>query len=276
MRRTRRSPYRKRLGAVAVAAVAVASPLVPPLPAVADSVVVGGQPTSASDAPWVVALSSRDRFGGTRSGQFCGGVLVAPTKVATAAHCLREDVLGERPGDIRDFKVIVGRTELHGSKGQEIPVTGVWTHPSYDPKSNARDLAVLTLARALPAGYVLPVAEAGDAVHRPGTEAAVYGWGDTTGIGTYAHTLRSARVSVLPDGACAQAYPQAGGRTAYQSDSMLCAGVPQGGRDACQGDSGGPLVADGRLVGLVSWGSGCGRADSPGVYTKVSAVMPRM
>ncbi len=93
-----------------------------------------------------------------------------------------------------------------------------------------------------------------------------------TGGGDYAHSLRGARVNVLADARCEEAYPGSADGT-YQADTMLCAGREEGGRDACQGDSGGPLVAHGRLIGLVSWGSGCGRAGSPGVYTRVSDVV---
>jgi len=50
---------------------------------------------------------------------------------------------------------------------------------------------------------------------------------------------------------------------------MICAGVPEGGKDACQGDSGGPLVVGGQLVGIVSWGLSCALPDYPGVYSNV-------
>ncbi|MFF9018245.1 serine protease [Streptomyces sp. NPDC014870] len=250
-----------------------AGPFAAVAPAAADSVVVGGQPAEAADAPWAVALSSRDRFGGTRAGQFCGGVVVAPTKVLTAAHCLGRDVLGGEPSELPDFKVIAGRSALYGQGGHEVRVSRTWISPDYDPTANTNDLAVLTLASALPQSYVIRTAVPGDVAETPGTAADVYGWGDTTGNGTYASALRSARVQVLPDASCERAYPGGFG-AAYQPGTMLCAGDPQGGRDACQGDSGGPLVAAGRLIGLVSWGSGCGQPENPGVYTRVSTVLP--
>ncbi|MDX3538763.1 serine protease [Streptomyces sp. MB09-01] len=265
-----RRPFARALaGALTLAAGAAAAPLAQMPQAAADSVVIGGKPVKVADSPWVVALASRDRFGGTRGGQFCGGVVVAPTRVLTAAHCLGSQVLGGPVESVPDFRVIIGRTELQASDGREVPVRGARVNPAYDPQSNAGDLAVLELAEAVPAQHVLPMAEAGHRAYEAGTEAAVYGWGDTSGFGDYAYALRAARVTVLEDEVCGRAYPgDADGQ--YRAESMVCAGDGGGGKDACQGDSGGPLVAQGRLIGLVSWGRGCGRADSPGVYTRIA------
>ncbi|AKJ10296.1 serine protease [Streptomyces incarnatus] len=257
---------------LALAAAMTAIPLVGAAPAAADNVVVGGFPIDVSQAPWTVALSSRDRFGGTRAGQFCGGVAVAPTAVLTAAHCLAEDVLGAPPNRVRDFRVIAGRTDLLSGEGQEIGVRDARINPGYNSETNAGDFAVLTLAKPLPQSAVVTMAGAGDPAYTPGTQALVSGWGDTTGGGAYAHRLYGAHLRVLPDELCARAY-SSGRDGAYQAGSMLCAGEAAGGPDACQGDSGGPLVAGGRLIGLVSWGSGCGRPGSPGVYTRVSEVV---
>ncbi|MFF0464472.1 serine protease [Streptomyces mexicanus] len=253
-----------------LAAAAAAIPLVTTAPAVADSVVVGGFPVDVSRSPWAVALSSRDRFGGSRSGQFCGGVAVARTAVLTAAHCLGKEVVGAPPTP--DLKVITGRTDLLSGQGKEIRVRSVWVNPGYDTATNAGDFAVLTLAEPLSRNAVIPMAGPGDPAYKPGTRAVVYGWGDTTGSASYARTLHAARMRVLPDDQCERAYPgSAEGR--YRPRTMLCAGESAGGRDACQGDSGGPLVARGRLIGLVSWGSGCGQPGRPGVYTRVSYVV---
>ncbi|MFF7528101.1 S1 family peptidase [Streptomyces bobili] len=250
----------------------MAIPLVSAVPAASDGVVVGGFPVDVSDSPWTVALSSRDRFGGMRSGQFCGAVAVGPTTVLTAAHCMGEEVLGVPPGRAHDLKVVAGRTDLYSDVGQEIAVNEIWVNPAYDSYSNSGDFAVLKLAEPLPQASVIAMTGAGDPAYSAGTEAMVYGWGDTSGVGSYAHGLRAARVHVLRDSVCENAYPGPADGS-YRAKTMVCAGEPQGGRDSCQGDSGGPLVAQGRLIGLVSWGSGCGRAGSPGVYTRVSDIV---
>ncbi|MFG2881641.1 S1 family peptidase [Streptomyces sp. NPDC048297] len=267
----RRSVVRTLIRPLALAATMSAIPLIGAAPAAVGSVVVGGFPIDVSQAPWTVALSSRDRFGGTRAGQFCGGVVVAPTTVVTAAHCMGEDALGAPPNQVRDLKVIAGRTDLLADGGEEVAVKDVRVNPGYDAVANSGDFAVLTLARPLPKSAVVPMAAAGDPAYTPGTQALVSGWGDTTGDGSYTRRLHGADVHVLADDLCVRAYP-GGGDGAYRADSMLCGGEVAGGPDACQGDSGGPLVAGGRLIGLVSWGNGCGRPGSPGVYTRVSDV----
>lgn len=196
---------------------------------------------------------------------------MSPRAVVTAAHCLSQEVLGAPLGQVHDLSVVAGRSDLRTSAGREIRVRSTWTDPRYDRVSNAADLAVLRLSQALPPSYAMGIAEPHDPAEEPGTDATVYGWGDTAGTGNYPSGLHATRVSVLPDAQCASAYPGASSGT-FQPGTMLCAGEPQGGHDACQGDSGGPLVARGRLIGLVSWGAGCGRAQSPGVYTRMSAM----
>ncbi|MEU7180561.1 MULTISPECIES: S1 family peptidase [Streptomyces] len=252
---------------------ALALVLAIPIPAAADESVVGGRAVRLSQSPWAVALASRQRFGGERSGQFCGGVLVGRSTVVTAAHCLTKEVLGVPWQQVNDLRIIVGRDNLASSGGQELKATKVWVNPRYSSWTNEGDMAVLTLERPV-TDRPIPIAERDDDAYLPGTVATVYGWGDTTGEGSYASRLRSARVKVLADPVCGRAYPGKSPDRTYRATSMLCAGVPRGGQDACQGDSGGPLVAHGRLVGLVSWGTGCGKAGSPGVYTRASALLP--
>lgn len=260
-----RSTVHAALGALALV-------LALPAPAAADESVIGGKPAPLAHSPWAVALASHERFGAQRSGQFCGGVLVGHSTVVTAAHCLSKEVLGVPWRQVRDLRIVVGRDNLSGGGGQELKPAKIWVNPRYNNWTNDGDMAVLTLDKPLP-DRPLPIAERNDSAYRPGNAATVYGWGDTTGGGSYASHLRAAHVNVLRDAICARAYPgSADGK--YRAQSMLCAGEPTGGRDACQGDSGGPLVVRGRLVGLVSWGTGCGQPGSPGVYTRASALLP--
>lgn len=234
--------------------------------------IIGGTGASTQQEPWMVALGSRSVYGDYRSGQFCGGTLVSPTKVVTAAHCLYDEST-MRPANRPDLRVIVGRSDLSTSAGSEVPVSQVWIDPDYSMRSNMWDVAVLTLAVPQPGRAVLPLVDQGaTAPYQPGTAATVYGWGDTRGNGQYPMTLHSVQVPMIADSTCARDYP-GGPDGAFRASSMVCAGdQSRGGRDACQGDSGGPLVVAGRLVGLVSWGTGCAEAGHPGVYTRVAAM----
>ncbi|MEV6972796.1 serine protease [Kitasatospora sp. NPDC093806] len=270
------TPTRRRPRAAALLLLAaLPAPLLafgPAAPAaLAQGRIVGGTVVGTADHPWVVALGSRQQFGSGRSGQFCGGALVTPTKVVTAAHCFYDESRGQRV-DRPGLKAVIGRDDLHGSVGREVPVQAVWIHPDYSFATNMNDVAVLTLAESQGDRPVIGLVGQGETEpYQPGTMAQVYGWGDTTGRGDYSPVLREVDVPIIPDQTCAQAYP--GGQDGrFDARGMVCAAEERGGKDACQGDSGGPLVVAGRLAGLVSWGTGCAEAAHPGVYTRVGAV----
>ncbi|MYW05287.1 serine protease [Streptomyces sp. SID3343] len=246
---------------VVTAVLAGASPSGPP------KVIVGGSPADTDTYPWAVALSSRATYGSARSGQFCGGTVIAPTKVLTAAHCMFDEN-GKRV-DRPDLAVLQGRTDLRTTKGREVAVTGVYVNPRFEQSAIDGDWAVLTLADALDTDSAPIVAQGAD-VYAEGSAATVIGWGDTTGNGDYSSTLRQVTVPLISDTTCRTAYP-GGPYGQYDPAGMVCAGERQGGKDACSADSGGPLLLDGTLAGIVSWGDGCAQARKPGVYTRVAA-----
>jgi len=152
------------------------------------------------------------------------------------------------------------------------PVRAVWTHPAFGigllrgAVVNHNDVAVLTLARPV-AQPALPLVGRGDpAPYQPGTIATILGWGVTSEGGSGSGVLRSGQVPMVADRDCVAAFG-----SSFDPAQMTCAGLPGGGVDRCEFDSGGPLVTGGRLAGITSWGIGCGRPGSPGVYTRLSS-----
>ncbi|MCI2419144.1 serine protease [Saccharopolyspora sp. K220] len=225
--------------------------------------VLGGSDATTDDAPWVVALA--DHHGR----QFCGGTLVSPVKVITAAHCTVDPITGgqRNPAEVR---TIAGRTDLRTDQGVIGEVERIWTHPDYQDYVHGDDIAVLTLRTPMPQRPLATVGPDETAPYQPGTVARVFGWGKTSESGPPSDTLRSVDVPINTDDACRAAYPN------FDARSMFCAGVPEGGSDACAGDSGGPIVADGRLIGVVSYGTGCGRPGTPGVYTRLASYVAEL
>ncbi len=220
--------------------------------AVAGEQVVGGERASIETNPWAVYLTDGNGY------QFCGGTIVAPMKVLTAAHC----ALGRSPSQVR---VVAGREDKQ-DKGAGIVATpaDIWIHKQYIAADEGEDLAVLTMKQPLPF-TPLPIAEATDReLYLPGTKLRALGWGRTSENGKTSRYLMQAELPVLPDADCVDSYPQ------FVKADMFCAGYPEGKIDTCQGDSGGPIVVGGRVVGVTSWGEGCARRGKPGVYVRVA------
>ncbi|SFW90928.1 S1 family peptidase [Amycolatopsis australiensis] len=252
-------PFRRSLLLASGALLAVAAVAVPVVvgtasadPAAAGQPrIVGGDKASLADHPYAVYLTDS---GGN---QFCGAVIVSSTAVATAAHCAKAVAKEE-------IRVVAGREDKRTDEGDVLTVSKVWVSKGYSDPTKGDDIAVLTVRGQL--GYrPAQLPDSGDAAaYREGTKATVLGWGRIADGGDRSDYLRSAVVPVVSDSACRSDY------NVYDAKTMVCAGYAEGGADACQGDSGGPLVVGDTLIGIVSFGDGCGKAGKPGVYTRVS------
>jgi Trypsin len=252
----------------------------------ADTRIVGGSPASIANFPWQVAI---DFSPAVRPGQdayqrqFCGGTLVAPTVVISAAHCFFDEATGTfTPASL--YTAISGRTVLTSGEGQEIPFASYFflTNPStgqplYNPQTSDFDVVWIILSSPSASGPVLIAGADETSSWTPGKPALISGWGSTVEgpPQSFPDDLRSAQTQIVDDQACVNAY--LAGSVPINPQTMVCAGLPGGGVDTCQGDSGGPLVVAAplggafRLVGDTSFGIGCGRAEFPGVYGRVAA-----
>jgi len=223
-------------------------------PSHAEPRIVGGVVVdNADETPWMVALTTSAGY------QFCGGALVGPDLVATAAHC----VYGRTPSSVT---VVGGRLDLRTDGGATSVVAKYQIAEGYSTPSRGKDIALLTLTRPMPY-RVLPVAATAE-VYAAGNAGVVYGWGRQAESDTNkSPLLHKASIPIMADDRCAGAYAR------YDAVAMFCAGYPEGGIDSCIDDSGGPFVVGGRLAGIVSWGIGCARPDLPGVYTRVTTYL---
>ncbi|GLY67109.1 S1 family peptidase [Amycolatopsis taiwanensis] len=245
--------YGRKLRVAVAAFVALATCL--PVSAAAETEgtprIVGGEEASIMEYPYAVYLTNSNGL------EYCGGVLIGPTAVATAAHCAVATTMS-------DMRVVAGRQDQRTADGVVAGVSSLWIAPGFSDPRMGNDIAVLKLDRVVPYRRVTLPSSNDTALYAAGTNATVLGWGRTAEGGTRSNVFREAVVPIVSDAGCAASYPTYNGKT------MLCAGYPQGGTDACQGDSGGPLIVNGKLAGLVSWGQGCAEAGKPGIYTRVS------
>jgi hypothetical protein len=251
--------------------------------------VIGGTTTTISSAPWMTQLWYVDNKGTTDTGDdtgfFCGGAVVAPTKILTAAHCVKGANWAKGGGVVTGATQLLSEDgDLHG--GTATAVLRQWYHPSYNEDTIDNDIAVLTLANPVKATPIRMTTSTDTASYDPTTTGAktakVYGWGRTSSTSdAISETLKTATLPIKSDTICAAAYG-----SWFIKGHMTCAGPPASGRDSgttaiCSGDSGGPLVVNGRIVGVVSWNvTDCVAKGAYSVFTKVSkyvgAAYPRV
>jgi secreted trypsin-like serine protease len=234
-------------------------------PVNAETRIVGGQDAEPDAWPWMVAIV----YKGEDANQsiFCGGALIHPSWVLTAHHCILGEVAEE-------LDVVIDRNTLdEKTVGERIHVAEIVGHPAYrhnDPDlPPTSDVALLRLEKPSTRPIIKLADPYSSDLTQVGKSATVMGWGKLRSSSrSFPDTLQQVTLPIVSNETCNEAF---GGDI---SDTMLCAGPKEGGKDACEGDSGGPLVVQENgewyQVGIVSFGEGCASPDFYGVYTRVS------
>ncbi|MBL8774864.1 MAG: trypsin-like serine protease [Acidimicrobiales bacterium] len=254
--------------------------------------VVGGTPATPGTFDYQVALVSPSVPGLNIRGQFCGGSLIAPDAVLTAAHCVVAGIWvlvgpGDQIIDVEvdllrpsDVDVLAGDVNLgRDSAAERLDVRQIRLHPGFTVDLDSwfdpfvPDVAVLQLATPSTTGTPVALATpAQAALYTAGTTATVSGWGNTGNPLAAAPTvLQHADLPISSDADCTIAYG-----TDVDIARQLCAGdLVDGLPTPCFGDSGGPLVVDDAgsplQVGVVLAGDGCPAPERPAVFARVAA-----
>jgi len=252
---------------------------IPELPSAPSTMIVGGNSVPDGKYPFQVALLIESNGSNDYQREFCGGSLISPSHVLTAAHCV--DFFGAGPEQLplSELRVVAGRTVLSSTQGQRRSIQKIAVHPRWNPTTFSYDAAVLTLSQPVRGVQPILVNPGLATLERPNKSVTISGWGNTLaqpigsdGDAYFPDRMQEVAVPIVSAQSCDTALTF-DGVALLDRNTMLCAG--RAGRDTCQGDSGGPLFTRALAglyvqVGITSWGVGCATAEYPGVYTKLS------
>ena len=249
---------------ISAALAIVAALLTSPLPGEAQTKIVGGTKATDGDYPWMAAVA-KTTGGSLFDRHFCGGSLIAPDWILTAAHCLEGEVA-------EGLQVLVNFTDLDDSAAAEIRgVKGIYIHPSFTDVGGDlyNDVALILLDAPINTVTPIDVATSPVAV-TVGAAVRAIGWGDTKGSPRYPTELQAVDLAIASIITARRVY----GVNNLDNRHLSAAA---NGKDTCAGDSGGPLFdidganggTDPLLVGITSYGLGCAVRDTPGIYANV-------
>ncbi|XP_035223833.1 clotting factor B-like [Stegodyphus dumicola] len=252
-------------------------PAIPPTKSDKKPAVAGGVESVVGAWPWMAGIYTRN-FG--IENFLCGAAVINEKHLVTAAHCFQTSGRGR----VQTARYVVRVGSIKAMEGSLYLIDSIIIHPEYKRREHYNDIAVIRLKDSMDfSTNVRPICLPNSSEIRgkklKGRDVTVTGWGDLEFGGQRASILREVTVKVMDLPSCNQSYADMRGTTIPQglTSQFICAGVPEGGKDACQRDSGGPLMlfenGAWHLVGVVSFGYQCAQAGYPGVYTRITSYL---